>query len=72
MLTLLTEKVFEACKIEPTIIFENTDGAMYRIHRSDLENLNKACKEVEEIVNIPLETQICEKIIARDVNNYIK
>jgi len=44
---------------------------MYRIHRSDLELLNEACKEVEKIVNIPLETQICEKIIAKDVNNYI-
>lgn len=71
MLTLLTEKVFESCKIEPTIIFENTDGAMYRIHKSDYDNLTKACKEVEEIVNIPLEVQICKKIIARDVNNYI-
>lgn len=71
MLTLLTEKVFEFCKIEPTIIFENTDGAMYRIHKSDYDNLTKACKEVEEIVNIPLEIQICKKIIARDVNNYI-
>lgn len=71
ILTLLTEKVFEVCKIEPTIIFENTDGAMYRIHRSDYDNLTKACKEVEEIVNIPLEVQVCKKIIARDVNNYI-
>ena len=71
MLTLLTEKVFESCKIEPTIIFENTDGAMYRIHKSDYDNLTKACKEVEKIVNIPLEVQICKKIIARDVNNYI-
>jgi len=71
ILTLLTEKIFEACKIEPTIIFENTDGAMFRIHKSDLENLNKACKETEKIVDIPLETQQCEKIIIRDVNNYI-
>jgi hypothetical protein len=71
ILTLLTEKIFTACKIEPTIIFENTDGAMFKIHKSDLENLNKACKETEEIVNIPLETQQCEKIIIRDVNNYI-
>lgn len=71
MLTLLTEKVFKACKLEPTIIFENTDGAMYRIHKSDYDNLTKACKEVEEIVNIPLEVQVCKKIIARDVNNYI-
>ena len=71
MLTLLTEKVFESCKIEPEIIFENTDGAMYRIQKSDYNNLTKACKEVEKIVNIPLEVQICKKIIARDVNNYI-
>jgi len=71
MLTLLTEKVFEVCKIKPTIIFENTDGAMYRIHKSDYDNLTKACKKVEEIVNIPLEVQVCEKIIIRDVNNYI-
>jgi len=71
ILTLLTERVFEYCKIEPTIIFENTDGAMYRIHKSDFDNLTKACKEVETIVNIPLETQTCEKIIIRDVNNYI-
>lgn len=71
MLTMLTEKIFENCKIEPTIIFENTDGAMYRVHKSDYDNLLKACQEIEKIVNIPLETQICKKIIARDVNNYI-
>lgn len=71
MLTLLTEKVYEKCKKEVQIIFENTDGAMYRIHRSDMDLLNEACNEVENIVNIPLETQICKKIIARDVNNYI-
>lgn len=71
ILTKLTELVFEHCIITPTIIFENTDGAMYRIHRSDINNLNKACKIMENICNIPLETQECQKIIARDVNNYI-
>ena len=71
ILTLLTERIFEKCKTEPQIIFENTDGAMYRIHRSDMHLLNEACKEVEETVNIPLEIQECEKIIAKDVNNYI-
>ncbi|AGO48909.1 putative DNA polymerase [Cellulophaga phage phi14:2] len=44
---------------------------MYRIHRSDMDLLNEACADVERIVDIPLETQICKKIIARDVNNYI-
>jgi hypothetical protein len=71
ILTLLTEKIFEACTIEPVIIFENTDGAMYKIHKSDLNNLTKACKLVESIVNIPLEIQQCDKIIIKDVNNYI-
>lgn len=71
LLTLLTERVYEACEKPVQIIFENTDGAMYRIHRSDFDNLTRACHEVEEICRIPLETQICQKIIARDVNNYI-
>jgi len=71
ILSLLTERIFEYCQFEPTIIFENTDGAMFKIHHSDIDNLNKACKEIEDIVNIPLETQECKKIIIRDVNNYI-
>lgn len=71
ILTLLTEHVFKECKKDVQIIFENTDGAMYRIHRSDFDNLQRACKQIEEIVNIPLETEVCKKIIARDVNNYI-
>lgn len=70
ILTMLTERIFELCQYKPTIIFENTDGAMFKIKRSDLHNLNLACKQIEEIVNIPLETQECEKIIIRDVNNY--
>lgn len=71
LLTLLTEKVFENCRYTPQIIFENTDGAMYRIHKNDIVGLEIACKTVENICKIPLETQVCQKIIARDVNNYI-
>jgi hypothetical protein len=71
ILTLLTERIFEKCKQDVQIIFENTDGAMYRIHRSDMKLLELACEEVEKIVNIPLEIQVCKKIIAKDVNNYI-
>lgn len=71
MLAMLTEAVFEACQYEPQIIFENTDGAMYRIKRTDYQNLKLACDRVAEIVKIPLEIQECQKIIARDVNNYI-
>ena len=71
LLTLLTERIVEACKIKPTIIFENTDGCMIRIHKSDINKVKEACKQVETICNIPLEAQLCEKIIALNVNNYI-
>lgn len=44
---------------------------MYRIHRSDMVYLRHACDIIEGICNIPLEVQECQKIIAKDVNNYI-
>lgn len=71
LLTLLTERIIEYTNEDTKIIFENTDGAMYRIRRSDMDNLRRACEEIEGICNIPLEIQECKKIIARDVNNYI-
>lgn len=67
---MLTEKIFEKLS-EGLIIFENTDGAAYRIKRSEYDNLIEACKEVEEITKIPLEIQICDRLIMRDVNHYI-
>lgn len=70
ILTLLTEKLFKVIP-DSEIIFENTDGAMYKIPRSALNAVNAVVKEVEEITSIPLEVQECEEIIARDVNNYI-
>jgi hypothetical protein len=72
LLTMLSERVFKYCTTgAPAIIFENTDGAMYRIHRDDYADLERACNEIEHICDIPLEIQVCKKIIARDVNNYI-
>lgn len=70
LLTLLTEKIFEKVSVGK-ILFENTDGAAYQIRREEVKYIEEACKEVEEICNIPLEIQECEKIIIRDVNNYI-
>lgn len=70
ILALLTEKIIARIP-NAQIVFENTDGAMYRIKREKYDALVEACKEVEKIVNIPLETQVCKKIIARDVNNYL-
>ena len=70
LLTLLTERVMEAVP-EALILFENTDGAMYRIPRSKLDLITSACKEVEKLVGIGLDIEQCKKLIIRDVNNYI-
>jgi len=70
ILTMLTERIFEKLSY-CSIIFENTDGAAYMIKKSELALLKIACKEIEIEVKIPLEIQICKKIIAKDVNNYI-
>lgn len=70
ILTLLTEKIVNKLT-DCTIIFENTDGAAYRIRKDEYALLEEACKEVENIVNIPLEIQVCKKMIMRDCNNYI-
>lgn len=68
LLTLLTEKIIQHCEKEVKIVFENTDGAMYLLHRSDINQIGRACREVENICKIPLETIECKKVIARDVN----
>lgn len=70
LLTLLTEKIISAVS-ECEILFENTDGAAYQILREDYDKLISACKEVEELCNIPLECEVCDMMILRDVNNYI-
>ncbi len=67
ILTLLTERILEYIP-DAFIIFENTDGAMFRVKRDKVHLLEKACKEIGDLVNIPLETQECQKIILRDVN----
>ena len=70
LLTYLTEKLYEAIP-ESFIIFENTDGVMARIPRKDLHKIQTICDDVEEFCNIPLEAMECDKVIVRDVNNYI-
>ena len=70
LLTYLTEKLYDAIP-ESFIIFENTDGVMARIPRKDLHKIQTICDDVEEFCNIPLEAMECDKVIVRDVNNYI-
>jgi hypothetical protein len=70
LLTMLSEWVNKAttyCKI----LFENTDGAAFIIKRSEKHLVDDVCKRMEEVSNIGLEAQECDRMIMRDVNNYI-
>jgi hypothetical protein len=70
LLSMLTEKVVDStsyCKI----CFENTDGAAFVIKRSEKELVDKVCEEMAILSGIELESQIYDKLIMRDVNNYI-
>lgn len=70
LLSMLTEWVIDAtsyCKV----IFENTDGAAFIIKRSEKQLVDDVCKRMEELSGIALEAQECQKLIMRDVNNYI-
>lgn len=70
LLTYLTEKLYEAIP-KAFIIFENTDGVMVKIPREDLNKIQEICDKVEKFCKIPLEYIECDKVIVRDVNNYI-
>lgn len=70
LLSMLTEWVVDStsyCKI----LFENTDGAAFIIKRSEKHLVDEVCKKMEELSGIGLESQIYDKLIMRDVNNYI-
>jgi hypothetical protein len=70
LLSMLTEWVVEAtsyCKV----LFENTDGAAFAIKKSEKHLVDKVCKKIAELSGIALESQIYDKLIMRDVNNYI-
>jgi hypothetical protein len=70
LLTMLSEWVNKAttyCKI----LFENTDGAAFIIKRSEKHLVDDVCKRMEELSKIGLEAQECDRMIMRDVNNYI-
>lgn len=59
------------CKTFKIINF-NTDGVMYKVHRSELEKLEEIVKEWESRTGFELEEDKVAKIFQKDVNNYIE
>lgn len=53
------------------LINTNTDGIMFKIHKSDLETVRGIVNEFVEIVKIPMEEEVVDFIAQKDVNNYV-
>lgn len=54
-----------------TVVQLNTDGIMYEVDKKDLSNLKKVIDEWEDRTGFVLEGELIEKIIQKDVNNYV-
>lgn len=70
-MTVLITMLAEECK---SIWFFNinTDGIGYRIHKSEVEKVNRIIKTwCEDITGFTMERTVFKKFIQKDVNNYI-
>ena len=53
------------------LVQSNTDGILIKYKEKDLDTIKEICKEWELNYNLKLDYEYVEKIIQRDVNNYI-
>jgi len=54
------------------ICSSNTDGVLIRVHsKEDKLGVEKACREVSERLNIPIDIDEYTRFIVKDVNNYL-
>lgn len=70
LLCMLSEKVLDNIS-SVTMVQINTDGMTVRIKRSDLPLFEHICKLWEKITKLELEHVDYQKMIIKDVNNYI-
>lgn len=69
LISELTEKVYAIGDVQ--LIQVNTDGLMVKIPKSKLDEYYRVSNEFSKKCGIELEYDIIDKIIQRDVNNYI-
>ena len=53
------------------LVQSNTDGILIKYKEKDLDTINEICKEWELNYGLTLDYEYVEKIVQRDVNNYI-
>ena len=71
LLSMLIERLVLRIK-SLTMIYANTDGICFKIHKDDMELMRKIYHKWEEITKLELEEDPYKGIVVRDVNNYLK
>ena len=69
LISELTERLYQIGDVK--LVQVNTDGIMVLLPKNKLDEYYKVCDMFSKKVKINLEYDIIEKIIQRDVNNYI-
>lgn len=69
LISELTERIYQIGDVQ--LVQVNTDGIMVKLPKSKLDTYYKVCDDFAKKVKINLEYDIIEKIIQKDVNNYI-
>lgn len=70
-MTDLVVLLLQSCPSFKIVNF-NTDGIMYKIHRSEIERSERIFEEWQRRTGFELENDDVKKIIQKDVNNYIE
>jgi len=70
LLSMLYEMVMESIP-EAIPIMQNTDGLEFKIPRDKQDVFSSICKKWEDMTQLQLEVDTYQKMIIRDVNNYI-
>jgi len=71
LLMMFVERLYEVIGETLTVIQANTDGVTIRVKRTDEKKVNEIVEWWQDLTSLELEAEYYEKMIIRDVNNYI-
>jgi hypothetical protein len=69
LLSMLVEMVMQVETVE--MLNVNTDGLCYRVRRDMLKEVDKVCKEWENLTQLELEAEYYHRMYMRDCNSYV-
>ena len=69
VMSMLVERLMAVPTVE--MIFCNTDGVCYKVKRDMLHEVDKVCREWENLTKLELETEYYKRMYIRDVNSFV-